>query len=145
PALTQLATLPADRVKGCCQPVAAPLPADRAEEIAALQRALADPMRVQLVHILAKAAEPVCVCDFTAAFELSQPTISHHLAKLRDAGIVASTRRGIWSFYQLRADMSDQAREAVCGVPTAGRVVGSRKRGAGAPHSSSCDATIHSG
>jgi ArsR family transcriptional regulator len=105
--------LPADRVKGCCQPVAAPLPRDRAEEIAALHRALADPMRVQLVHVLANATEPVCVCDFTAAFELSQPTISHHLAKLRDAGLVASTRRGIWSFYQLRPDMSEAARQAV--------------------------------
>src|SRR5207244_11660050 len=134
PALTQLATLPADRVKGCCQPVAAPLPADRAEEIAALQRALADPMRVQLVHILAKAAEPVDFSDFTAAFELSQPTISHHLAKLRDAGIVASSRRGIWSFYQLRADMSDQAREAVFSVAAAGPIRrGRRPRVQGEP------------
>ena len=111
--LIPVAMLPAGRVKGCCQPVAAPLPADRAEEIAALHRALADPMRVQLVHILAQATEPVCVCDFTAAFELSQPTISHHLAKLRDAGLVASTRRGIWAFYQLRPDLTEAAREAV--------------------------------
>jgi ArsR family transcriptional regulator len=120
PALIPLAMLPADRVKGCCQPVAAPLSTDRAEEIAALHRALADPMRVQLVHILAQAAEPVCVCDFTAAFELSQPTISHHLAKLRDSGLVASTRRGIWSFYQLRPDMTEAARDAVLSLETRG-------------------------
>lgn len=101
------------RVKGCCNPVAAPLPEARAAELAAIHRALADPTRVQMVHILAAATEPVCVCDFTAAFELGQPTISHHLARLRDAGLVTSSKRGIWAFYQLDPGMSDAARRAV--------------------------------
>jgi len=101
------------RIKGCCNPVAAPLPEKRAGELAAIHRALSDPMRVQMVHILAEATQPVCVCDFTAAFHLSQPTISHHLAKLREAGIVVSLRRGIWSFYELDREMSDAARAAV--------------------------------
>lgn len=106
-----------ERTKGCCQEVAPPLAADRAEKLAALWRALGDPTRVQMIHILAAATEPVCVCDFTAAFELGQPTISHHLAKLRDAGLVTSFKRGLWVFYRLDPHMSDRAREAVRLVP----------------------------
>ncbi|MGA7172986.1 MAG: metalloregulator ArsR/SmtB family transcription factor [Candidatus Dormiibacterota bacterium] len=106
-----------ERTKGCCQEVASPLAADRAEELAMLWKALGDPTRVQMIHILAAATEPVCVCDFTAAFELGQPTISHHLAKLRGAGLVTSFKRGLWVFYQLDPHMSDQAHEAVRLVP----------------------------
>src|SRR5437879_4107740 len=102
-----------DRIKGCCQPVARPLPAERVERLTAIHRALADPMRIQLVHILKEAAQPVCVCDFAAALPLSQPTVSHHLAKLREAGIVISHRRGIWSFYELDPKMNDGTRHAV--------------------------------
>jgi len=102
-----------DRIKGCCQPVAPPLPAEQVEHLTAIHRALADPMRIQLVHILKEAAQPVCVCDFAAALPLSQPTISHHLAKLRDAGIVVSHRRGIWAFYELDPRMGRAARQAV--------------------------------
>ena len=102
-----------DRVKGCCQPVAPPLSDSRAEELATLYKALADPTRVQMVHILAAADDPVCVCDFTAAFDLGQPTISHHLAKLREVGIVTSFKRGIWAFYQLAPEMSPAARSAI--------------------------------
>jgi ArsR family transcriptional regulator, arsenate/arsenite/antimonite-responsive transcriptional repressor len=109
-----LATLQTfDRVKGFCQPVAPPLPDSRADELATLYKALGDPTRVQILHILGAAADPVCVCDFTAAFDLGQPTISHHLAKLREAGIVTSFKRGIWAFYQLNPDMSVAARSAV--------------------------------
>jgi ArsR family transcriptional regulator, arsenate/arsenite/antimonite-responsive transcriptional repressor len=104
------------RVKGCCNPVAAPLPDARADELAAIYKALGDPTRVQILHILAAATEPVCVCDFTAAFELGQPTISHHLATLREAGIVTSFKRGIWAFYQLDPAMSAAARAAVAQV-----------------------------
>jgi ArsR family transcriptional regulator, arsenate/arsenite/antimonite-responsive transcriptional repressor len=102
-----------DRVKGCCQPVASPLSDTHADELATIYKALGDPTRVQILHILAAAADPVCVCDFTAAFDLGQPTISHHLAKLREAGIVTSFKRGIWAFYQLNPDMSPAARSAV--------------------------------
>lgn len=104
------------RVKGCCQPVAAPLPDARAHEFAAIYKALGDPTRIQILHILATASEPVCVCDFTAAFELGQPTISHHLATLREAGIVTSFKRGIWAFYRLNPAMSAVARAAVAQV-----------------------------
>jgi len=101
------------RVKGCCQPVARPLPDARADELSGLYKALGDPTRIQMLHILAAASEPVCVCDFTAAFDLGQPTISHHLATLREAGIVTSFKRGIWAFYRLNPAMSAAARAAV--------------------------------
>ena len=104
------------RVKGCCHPVAPALPEARAEELAAVYKALGDPTRIQILHILATTSEPVCVCDFTAAFDLGQPTISHHLATLREAGIVTSFKRGIWAFYRLNPDMSDHARAAVMQV-----------------------------
>jgi ArsR family transcriptional regulator, arsenate/arsenite/antimonite-responsive transcriptional repressor len=114
PAKSALATLQAfDRVKGCCQPVAPPLPDSHADDLATVYKALGDPTRVQIIHILAAAADPVCVCDFTAAFDLGQPTISHHLAKLRQAGIVTSFKRGIWAFYKLNPEMSPAARSAV--------------------------------
>src|SRR5919109_4216193 len=80
------------RAKGCCQPLARPLTEGRAGDLAALFRALADPTRVQMVHMLKAASEPICVCDFTAAFDLGQPTVSHHLARLRDAGLVRSSK-----------------------------------------------------
>jgi ArsR family transcriptional regulator, arsenate/arsenite/antimonite-responsive transcriptional repressor len=104
------------RVKGCCQPVAPPLPDSRADELAATYKALGDPTRVQILHILATASEPVCVCDFTAAFDIGQPTISHHLATLREAGFVTSFKRGIWAFYRLNPAMSAAARAAVAEV-----------------------------
>jgi ArsR family transcriptional regulator len=106
-----------ERTRGCCQPVAAPIPADEADQLTGLYRALADPTRVQIIHILAAAIEPVCVCDFTAAFDLGQPTISHHLAKLREAGLVTSFKRGRWRFYQLNPAMSDRASRAAHLIP----------------------------
>jgi ArsR family transcriptional regulator, arsenate/arsenite/antimonite-responsive transcriptional repressor len=92
------------------------LPACACAALAAIYKALGDPTRVQILHILTSTTEPVCVCDFTAAFELGQPTISHHLATLREAGIVTSFKRGIWAFYRLNPAMSAAARAAVAQV-----------------------------
>ena len=76
------------------------MPRRAAEDLAAIFKALADPTRVAIVNRLGSAPE-VCVCDLTAAFELSQPTISHHLRVLRDAGLVESDERGRWAYYRL--------------------------------------------
>src|SRR5438270_2185658 len=84
----------------CCGPGTPPLPEEARDELAARFKALADPTRVAIVNRLA-AADEVCVCDFTAAFELSQPTISHHLRILREAGLVESSRRGTWAYYRV--------------------------------------------
>ncbi len=117
-ATTRSAPAPAPpRVKGCCVPLAPLLPDDVLDELAAIHRALADPTRVQMLHLLKAASEPICVCDFTAAFDLGQPTVSHHLAKLRDAGFVSSHKQGIWAFYRLRDDMPAGARAALTLVP----------------------------
>ena len=77
-----------------------------AEGTAGLMKALADPTRLTMVASLWKAAAPICICDFTAGLELSQPTISHHMAKLKDIGLVDSEKRGIWIYYRLRADLA---------------------------------------
>lgn len=91
-----IATLP----QLCCGPDVPALPPAAAAQLAARFRALADPTRVAIVNRLAQAAE-TCVCDLTAAFELSQPTISHHLKVLREAGLVESSRRGTWAYYRV--------------------------------------------
>jgi ArsR family transcriptional regulator len=87
----------------CCGPGVPVMRAAEAERLASRFRALADPTRVAIVNRLAQAAE-TCVCDLTATFDVSQPTISHHLKVLRDAGLVESTRRGTWAYYRVVPD-----------------------------------------
>ena len=84
----------------CCEPVAYPeVERAEAERVAAIAKALGDPIRLQLVDVLRKHAGKVCVCELVPLFDISQPTLSHHLKKLREAGIVDSERRGLWAFY----------------------------------------------
>ena len=84
----------------CCEPVAYPeLEPERAARIAAIAKALADPIRLQLVDVLRSHAGEVCVCELVPLFDVSQPTLSHHLKKLRDAGVVGVERRGLWAYY----------------------------------------------
>jgi ArsR family transcriptional regulator len=84
----------------CCGPRVEPLSEQEREGLAGRFKALADPTRVAIVNCLA-AADEVCVCNLTATFDLSQPTISHHLKILREAGLVESTRRGTWAYYRI--------------------------------------------
>jgi ArsR family transcriptional regulator len=84
----------------CCGPDTAPLDVAERDTLAARFKALSDPTRVAIVNRLA-AAEEVCVCDFVASLDLAQPTISHHLKVLREAGLVESSRRGTWAYYRL--------------------------------------------
>src|ERR671922_2210958 len=98
----------------CCGPNTPPLPEEAREELAARFKALADPTRVALVNRLA-AAEEVCVCDLNTAFHLSQPTISHHLRILREAGLVESTPRGTWAYYRLVPQAIDSPRGGLRG------------------------------
>lgn len=93
----------------CCEPVALPdVNVEQAERIAAVAKALSDPIRVQIVDVLRSHAGEVCVCELVPLFEISQPTLSHHLRKLRDAGIVDSVKRGLWSYYFVKpASLSD--------------------------------------
>jgi ArsR family transcriptional regulator, arsenate/arsenite/antimonite-responsive transcriptional repressor len=89
----------------CCQPVVQPAIApEHAERLAELSKALADPIRVQLVDVLRRHAGEVCVCELVPLFDVSQPTLSHHLKKLREAGIVGVERRGLWAYYYVLPD-----------------------------------------
>lgn len=96
------------RRRGCCDPVPPALPDEKVEGLAAVFKALGDPTRLQMLHMLLAADGPICVCDFTQAFGVSQPTVSHHLAKLRDAGLVDADHRGIWTYYALRPGLPPQ-------------------------------------
>ena len=87
------------------------MPREAAEDLAGAFKALADPTRVAIVNRLSTSTD-VCVCDLTAAFELSQPTVSHHLRILRDAGLVEATRQGTWAYYRLVPGAIDRLRGA---------------------------------
>jgi len=84
----------------CCEPVVYPeVQRERALRMAAVAKALGDPIRLQLVDVLRRHAGKVCVCELVPLFDIAQPTLSHHLGKFRAAGIVASERRGLWAYY----------------------------------------------
>jgi ArsR family transcriptional regulator, arsenate/arsenite/antimonite-responsive transcriptional repressor len=89
----------------CCEPVVYPdVDRDRAARMAQVAKALADPIRLQLVDVLRKHAGRVCVCELVPLFDVSQPTLSHHLKKLRESGLVDSERRGLWAYYYVIPD-----------------------------------------
>jgi ArsR family transcriptional regulator, arsenate/arsenite/antimonite-responsive transcriptional repressor len=87
----------------CCSPLTRdPLSAEQAERIVPLVKALADPVRLRLLSLVASHADgEACVCDLNDAFDLSQPTISHHLKLLHDAGLLDRDKRGVWVYYRL--------------------------------------------
>src|SRR4029453_13226181 len=83
-----------------CEPVVYPdVEREQAERMGRIAKALADPLRIQLVEVLRKHAGGGGVCELVPPFDLSQPTVSHHLKVLREAGIVGSERRGLWAYY----------------------------------------------
>jgi ArsR family transcriptional regulator len=89
----------------CCAPLTKePLSSAQAERIAPLVKALADPVRLRLLSLVASHENgEACVCDLNDAFELSQPTISHHLKVLHDVGLLDRDKRGVWVYYRLNA------------------------------------------
>jgi len=94
------------RQKGLCCELELPADQSWARDRAQLLKALADPTRLAMIWCLRRAAAPVCICDFTATFDLGQPTISHHMGKLKAAGLVESEKRGLWIYYKLRSDLA---------------------------------------
>jgi ArsR family transcriptional regulator len=101
--LTLLA--PAEAV-ACCAPLSArPLSAEQAEQVAPLLKALADPVRLRLMSLVAShPGGEICACELGESFDLSQPTISHHLKVLYDAGLVDRDKRGVWVYHRARAE-----------------------------------------
>jgi ArsR family transcriptional regulator len=84
---------------GCCANVSVELTPANVEGLTAVAKALAEPVRLQIVDVLRRQAGEVCVCDLESLFEISQPTLSHHLKKLRQAGLVGVVRREQWAYY----------------------------------------------
>lgn len=95
----------------CCPPVRVSTRTFEAETL--LFKAIADPYRLRMLATLARAAHEVCVCDFTDALPLNQPTVSHHLRILREAGLVTCERRGTWVYYELATGAIERIRGAV--------------------------------
>jgi ArsR family transcriptional regulator len=91
---------------GCCPPLSVqPLSQAQAEQVAPLLKALADPVRLRLMSLVAShPGGEACVCDLNEAFDLSQPTISHHLKVLHEAGLLAREKRGVWVYYRVRTE-----------------------------------------
>ncbi|WP_405450634.1 metalloregulator ArsR/SmtB family transcription factor [Streptomyces achromogenes] len=106
----ELVVLGQDDASGCCPTLlTAPLDEDQAAELAPVFKALGDPVRLRLLSMIAsQQGGEICVCDLTPAFELSQPTISHHLKLLKQAGLIASERRGTWVYYRLLPEKTDR-------------------------------------
>jgi ArsR family transcriptional regulator len=97
----------------CCPPLLdAPLDEARADELARVFKALADPVRLRLVSIIAAGGE-ACACDLPAAVDRAQPTVSHHLSVLVHAGILEREQRGKWAWFRLRPEMIDSIRTAL--------------------------------
>lgn len=98
----------------CCPPPA--VAGETFEAEGALLKAIADPYRLRMLATLARSRDEICVCDFTGALPLNQPTVSHHLRILREAGLVTCERRGTWVYYQLASDALDRVNAAVGNV-----------------------------
>jgi ArsR family transcriptional regulator len=89
----------------CCEPVVYPdIEREQAVRMAEVAKALGDPVRLQLIDVLRKHAGKVCVCELVPLFDLSQPTVSHHLKVLRQVGLVGSERQGLWAYYYVIPD-----------------------------------------
>ncbi|MGW1157657.1 ArsR/SmtB family transcription factor [Streptomyces sp. NPDC002513] len=106
----------------CCAGLSAPLDEDQAAELAKVFKALGDPVRLRLMSMIASRGEggEVCVCELTPAFELSQPTISHHLKLLRQAGLIDCERRGTWVYYWVLPGVLDRLAAFLTAPQTAG-------------------------
>jgi ArsR family transcriptional regulator len=110
--IVALKQLPVVRERGACCEL--PIVDERwAADTSALMKALGDPTRLTMMASLWKADAPICICDFTAGLGLSQPTISHHMSKLREAGLVDSEKRGVWVYYRLRDKLAPSTRRVL--------------------------------
>lgn len=115
--------LPVLRTRGSCCSVEPAISGEVAEDAARWLGLLADPTRLGMLATLRAAAQPVCVCDFAAAYGLSQPTISHHMGKLRRAGLVSALKHGLWTYYAIATPLP----------PLVETVVASLKHDSGVP------------
>jgi ArsR family transcriptional regulator len=99
---------PGPAASECCAPAAGINPSLDAERIAAVAKALSEPVRVHILDVLRRSAEPVCQCEFIALFDIKQSLLSHHLRKLADAGLLTVERRHRWAYYSLCPDATQE-------------------------------------
>ena len=100
--------LPGPNAATCCAPAVRIDPSLAAERVAAVAKALSEPVRVNIVDVLRRSTEPVCQCELIALFEIKQSLLSHHLRKLVDAGLVAVERRHKWAYYSIAPDAAKE-------------------------------------
>jgi ArsR family transcriptional regulator, arsenate/arsenite/antimonite-responsive transcriptional repressor len=113
-----LLTLTPVETVACCSPLMAePLSTEQAERMAPLLKALADPVRLRLLSLVSShEGGEACVCDLNDAFDLSQPTISHHLKVLHDVGLLDRSKRGTWVYYRIKAEVLADVAGLIGGV-----------------------------
>ena len=105
-------------IVSCCKPIAAPSLSDHeAEATAGLFKALADPARVKILNLLATSDEPVCACEFVPALSLAQATVSHHLKRLTEVGLLDREQRGKWAYFSIAPAASERLAALVTLIP----------------------------
>ena len=114
-----LLTIVSNQIANCCGPddiaERSQIGKGQAERLAAMLKALAHPVRLQIVDILSRVGGDVCACDLEGQFELKQPTISHHLKILRQAGLIDCERRGLWAYYYTVPSNLEQLGDLIAG------------------------------
>jgi ArsR family transcriptional regulator len=103
-----LPVLPGPTAATCCAPAVGLNPTLDAERVAAVAKALSEPVRVNIVDVLRRSTEPVCQCELIALFDIKQSLLSHHLRKLVDAGLVGVERRHKWAYYSVSPDAAEE-------------------------------------
>ena len=106
--MTSLPTLPGPPAADCCAPAAGRDPALDADRLAAVAKALGDPLRVQIFDVVRRSEEPVCQCELIALFEIRQSLLSHHMRRLVEAGVVEVERRHRWAYYSIPPDAFEE-------------------------------------
>jgi len=102
PRLLPVVQTPAGQAPCCAPLTGTPISAGQAQDLAVRLKAIADPARLRLLSLLlASEGQEACTCDLTEPLGLSQPTVTHHLRKLLDAGMVSASRRGVWTYYKV--------------------------------------------
>ena len=105
---TSLPTIPGPSAAACCAPAVGLDRTLDAERIAAVAKALSEPLRVRIVDVLRRSDDAVCQCELIALFDIKQSLLSHHMRKLVDAGVVAVERRHRWAYYSVSADAAEE-------------------------------------
>jgi ArsR family transcriptional regulator, arsenate/arsenite/antimonite-responsive transcriptional repressor len=104
----ELPTLPGPPAAGCCAPAVGLNPSLDADRLAAVAKALGEPIRVRIFDVLRRSSDPVCQCELIALFDIGQSLLSHHMRKLVDAGLVDVERRHKWAYYALSTDAAKE-------------------------------------